>query len=67
MTILGESVRLLRVLTFAAHVEAVSGRGVNIVAENRYLAFHLLPALFLGITIICLAGTLMFRQRPDRY
>ena len=67
MAILGESVRLLRVLTFAARVEAVSGRGVNIVAENRYLAFHLLPALFLGITIICLAGTLMFRQRQDRY
>lgn len=67
MAILGESVRLLRVLTFAAHVEAVSGARVNIVAQNRHLAFHLLPGIFLGITLICLAGTLMFRQRPDRY
>lgn len=66
MAILGESVRLLRVLTFAARVEAVTGGGMNIAAEHRYLAFHLLPALFLGITVICLAGTLMFRQRPDR-
>ena len=67
MTLLGENVRLLRVLTFAAHVEAVYGAKVDIAAQNRYLAFHLFPALFLGITIICLAGTLMFRQRPDRY
>jgi hypothetical protein len=67
MAILAESAKLLRVLTFAARVEAVSGARVNIVAQNRYLAFHVLPAIFLGITIICLAGTLMFRQRPDRY
>lgn len=66
MSILGESVRLLRVLTFAVRVEALTGAGMNVEAENRYLAFHLLPALFLGITVICLAGALMFRRRPDR-
>jgi hypothetical protein len=66
MSILGESVRLLRALTFAARVEAVTGAGMNVEAEHRYLALQLLPALFLGITVICLAGALMFRERPER-
>ncbi len=67
MTFMGESVRRLHVLTFDARVDAMSGAGVNIAARNHYFAFHLLPVVTGAITIICVAGTIMFRQRPDRY
>ncbi len=65
MTYLGESVRMLNIITFAGRAEATLGIN-DVVAKNRYMALHLLPTVFGLITIVAVAGTLMFRQRLDR-
>ncbi len=65
LTFMGESTTLLRNLTFAARMEAVTGRRPDPLASSRYLAFHVLPAVFGGITLLCLMGTLMFRNRTN--
>ncbi len=56
LSLMGESVTHLRVLTFAVRVEAVMGTKVDIAARNHDFAFHLLPGIFGGSTILMSCG-----------
>lgn len=69
MTYLAQSdVLLLGSLTYSARVAVAEGKSpVSPILFNKHMAFHVLPGLFGLVTILSLAGTVMFRQRPDRY
>lgn len=59
---------LLGNLTYSARVAAADGRGpIDPVLFDRHMAFHVLPALFGFVTVLSLAGTIVFRQKRDRY
>ncbi len=59
---------LLGNLTYSARVAVAEGRqAIDPILLNKHMAFHVLPALFGFITILSLAGTVMFQQKPDRY
>jgi hypothetical protein len=69
LTFLAHSdVILLGNLTYSARVAAAEGRRpIDPILFNEHMAFHVLPALIGLVTVLSLAGTIVFRQKPDRY
>ncbi len=69
LTFLGQSdVLLPDNLTYPARVATAEGRNpIDPISFNKHMAFQVLPGLFGLVTILYLAGTIMFRQKPDRY